>query len=599
MFKIIRELFAVLTLQQRKRFFKLQILVVLTAFAEVLGVAAIGPFMMLVVNQQSLLESQGLISQIYVLSGIKDQGLFVFYSGLIVLVVLCLGSFISILTTWKLARFSTAVGAQISSRLFSYYMHQPWLFHSSGSSSTLVNKIASDSARVTTQILMPFMQINARSVLTIFLVVMLFIHNPIVATIGLVTFSSAYLLVYKLVKPYLARSGAKITKEQAKRYKNLSEGFGGVKDLLLLGRQQAVVESYEVSSKMFARAQGNIQIFSLAPRYMIELISYGALIFLTLYLLGSGNDGVASLLSSLAVYGLAGFKLLPALQNIYSGMTNIKGAASSFENIRQDLYFGSDDNAYDIKVLASNIRLEKEIKLRSVSFCYPNKQSKALHDINLVIPANKSVAFVGSSGSGKSTLIDVILGLLEPSEGDIFVDGEKVTNVNKKAWQRNLGYVPQSIFLSEASIKENIAFGLSSEKVDDDLVLKAIKLANLEDVVSDLPDGINTHVGERGVKLSGGQRQRIGIARALYSDVSVLIFDEATSALDGVTEKMIMESIQSFAGKKTLIMIAHRLATVRNCDVIYLMDKGRIIDSGTYLELIEKNNNFKEMANLA
>jgi HlyD family secretion protein len=238
----------------------------------------------------------------------------------------------------------------------------------------------------------------------------------------------------------------------------------------------------------------------------------------------------------------------------------------------------------------------KQLILKDIRFKYPDKEVAAVNGINMTIPANSVIGLVGASGSGKSTLIDIILGLLVPQDGEIYVDNVQITSENKRSWQNKLGFVPQSIFLSEGTIAENVAFGLPAQGIDFEQVNKAIELSNLDELVRELPKGLDTKVGERGIQLSGGQRQRIGIARALYHEASVLVFDEATSALDGITEKVIMNAIHNFSGQKTIIMIAHRLKTVQKCDVIYLMKQGCIVDSGTYDELIEKNPEFKLMA---
>lgn len=243
-----------------------------------------------------------------------------------------------------------------------------------------------------------------------------------------------------------------------------------------------------------------------------------------------------------------------------------------------------------------NIAKTKNIRLNNVSFTYPNKDISALNDININIPVNTTVGFVGESGSGKSTTIDILLGLISPTIGQLMLDNVVIDDKNRQFWQKNIGFVPQSIFLSEGSIAENIAFGLRKEDIDLDKVHNAVKLAHLESLVESLSEGVNTKVGERGVQISGGQRQRIGIARALYNQADVLVFDEATSALDGITEKVIMNAINELSGQKTIVLIAHRLKTVKNCDIIYLMEQGKVVEQGTYQQLINNNSTFKEMA---
>ena len=303
--------------------------------------------------------------------------------------------------------------------------------------------------------------------------------------------------------------------------------------------------------------------------------------------------------SVLSVYALAGFKLLPAFQQAYMGVSQIRGNLAAFDAVRDDLRASSLTVAKSSVPTGQRLAPRNEIRFDDVVFSYPGKEDPALKNLNITIPANKVTGLVGASGSGKSTAIDLLLGLIEPQQGKVLVDGQPVTKDNCRQWQNSLGFVPQSIFLSDSSITENIAFGLPPENVDEDKVKRAATMAHLDELLEQLPDGLATRVGERGVQLSGGQKQRIGIARALYHDADVLVLDEATSALDGITEKLIMDAIHDFAGKKTIIMIAHRLATVRQCDSLYLLEQGRVTGHGTYDELASENTTFQRMAKLS
>ena len=298
----------------------------------------------------------------------------------------------------------------------------------------------------------------------------------------------------------------------------------------------------------------------------------------------------------LSVYALATFKLLPAFQLIYANSAVIKGNMAAFESIRQDLINSSNLKFEISQTEQSYLNLNKKIELENVTFTYPNKDKPTLKQLNMVIPVNSIIGLVGPSGSGKSTLIDIILGLIKPEQGLLKIDNKTINNNNRRSWQNTIGFVAQSIFCPEGSIAENVAFGIPQEQIDLEQVQNALKLAHLTDLIQNLEQDIHTKVGERGVQLSGGQRQRIGIARALYHKAQVLIFDEATSSLDGITEKMIMDAIHDFGGKKTIIMIAHRIKTVQKCDQIFFIDKGRVVDKGTYHELIEKNEHFKNLA---
>ena len=596
MFKMIKQLFLLLTRRQVKQFYILQLLVVLMAFAELIGIASIAPFMALV-GDMSLIEKEGLFLHVYQFSGAKSPTDFLFYTGLAVLLTLTASTIISMFTTWKLSLYSARVGTEIADRLYVYYMHQNWLFHANTSSAHLTKQISSEAMRVTDTIIQPLLQMNAKIVLSFFISFSILIYNPVIAISGLIIFAFSYIVLYKIVRKKLQTNGGNISLMLTERFRLMNEGFGGIKDVLLLNRQYDFVKRFQNTSIAFSNAYGSNGAISQVPRYIMELIAFGSMIGLVLFLIKVKEGDLGTILPVLSVYALAAFKLLPASQQIYSSIAQIKGNLAAFEAIKEDL-FESRELQGNKNTVDSNkyLLVKNEIKLNNISFSYPGKDIIAVSKLNMIIPANNVVGLVGASGSGKSTTVDLLLGLLSPQVGELCIDGVLITSSNKRAWQNTIGFVPQSIFLSEGTIAENVAFGLGRDDINLKQVIAALQLANLTELVKQLPEGVNTRVGERGIQLSGGQRQRIGIARALYNEASVLVFDEATSALDGITEKIIMESIHELSGKKTIVMIAHRLKTVQKCDIIYMMDRGSVVDKGTYKELIENNPTFKEMA---
>lgn len=596
MLSVIKELFSLLSDKQRKHFYILQFLVILMAFTELLGIASIAPFMALV-GDPSLLQQEGIYSKLYQLSGINNPVDFLFVAGCLVLLMLTISTIVSMLTTWRLAVYGASVGTELADRLYTYYMQQSWLFHASGSSAQLTKQVSTEANRISNGIIQPLMNLNAKLVLAIFISISIFIYNPIIALAGISAFVLAYMIMYKLVRKSLIFNGRRLSAVSTHRFRLMNEGFGGIKDVLLLDRKYDFIDRFTEQGGLQAHAQGTNNTISQVPRFFVELLAFGAMISLVLVLIKSYDGNLGQVLPILAIYALACFKLLPALQQIYSSITQIKGNSAAFEAVKEDLQQSEiTQNELNAKTTVPKLQLEQQIWLDDISFAYPNKEKYALHNVSISIPVNHVIGIVGSSGSGKSTLIDIILGLLPPQSGRIYIDDTLVTKDNIRGWQNNLGFVPQSIFLSEGSIAENIAFGIPANEIDYDQVMKAISLAHLTELVEELPEGINTKVGERGVQLSGGQRQRIGIARALYNEADILIFDEATSALDGITEKIIMDAIHDFTGQKTIIMIAHRLKTVQKCDTIYLMEKGQIVDQGSYQELVENNPKFREMA---
>ncbi|WP_111414181.1 ABC transporter ATP-binding protein [Billgrantia lactosivorans] len=597
MYTSLKDLYALLTREQRRRLFRLQLLVVLMAFAEVAGVVSIGPFMALV-GDLGRLESNDTLARLYLQSGFEDPADFLFWLGMFVLAALTAASGLSMYTVWRLSMYGQQIGAELSTRLYRHYMQQPWLFHANGSSAQLTNKISQECTRITDKIIAPLMKMNARVVMVLFMSVAILLVNPVVAITGVSVFFLLYLVLYRTVRRKLTANGKEITQTQRERFKLMAEGFGGIKDALLLGRQRMFNRRFEVSSIALGHARGTTKALSEVPRYAMELAAFGSVIFLVLYLLATHRGDLGSILPVLSVMALAGLKLLPAFQQIYTSVATIRANLAAFESIREDLFESrfAETKEPSPAEAAGYLEPQRTIELDGVVFRYPGKEESALNGLSLRIGANQVIGLVGASGSGKSTTIDILVGLIDPDEGDILIDGEPLRLEQKRAWQNCLGFVSQSIFLADASIRENIAFGLPMICIDDERVRRAASMARLDELLVQLPEGLETRVGERGIQLSGGQRQRIGIARALYDDAKVLIFDEATSALDGITEKLVMDAIHDFSGKKTIILIAHRLATVKKCDCIYLMENGRVIDSGRYNELVERNVIFQRMA---
>ena len=595
MFNLIRNLLSLLSPYQRKRFYVLQLLVILMTIVEILGVASIIPFMALV-GDMTQLQQDTFFAKFYQMSGINSESQFVFILGICVLIMLFISMIISVFTIWGLSMFAFRIGTEIADRLYAHYLKQDWLFHASGSSAQLTKKIATETMRVTGAILVPLMYLNSKVVLSLLMSISIFVYDPKVATIGLSIFAISYFFLFKGVRNKLNKNGIAISEVNEERFRLMNEGFGGIKDVLLMGRDNDFINRFNKTGKTLAYSQGINIALAQAPRYFVELLAFGSMILLILYLIASHNGDLGMILPIISVYAIGTIKLLPAFQQIYSSIAIIRANIAAFETIQQDLYDSSLREEISKKVEQSYLHPKKQISLEKVRFTYPNKQEPTLDGLSISIPINSVIGIVGPSGSGKSTLIDILLGLIEPDEGKLKIDNKIIDSKNCRSWQNTIGFVAQSIFLSEGSIAENIAFGIPNNEIDFKQVEYALKLAQLTELTKSLKQGIHTKVGERGIQLSGGQRQRIGIARALYHKAEVLIFDEATSSLDGITEKMIMESIHEFSRKKTIILIAHRLKTVQKCDKIFFIDNGKVADQGTYDELIDKNEKFKNMS---
>jgi ABC-type multidrug transport system fused ATPase/permease subunit len=407
----------------------------------------------------------------------------------------------------------------------------------------------------------------------------------------------SYVLIYLFVRRYLRRIGGDRARANRERYKVAQEALGGIKDLKVLGLEEGYMKTFQAPALKFARSLASNQIVAQTPQYVLQGLAFGGIVVILLVLLSAEERDINGALPILALYAFAGLRLLPALQKVYQATTKLRYSGPAVEALHADLMDtahlemtgGPDAERRPV------IHLREELKLDHITYSYPQAEMPALTDLVLAVPARTTVGLVGATGGGKTTVVDVILGLLAPQKGALLIDGVAIDGACVRAWQRNIGYVPQQIFLIDDTVAGNIAFGL--EDVDMQAVVHAARIAGLHDFVTqDLPEGYQTLVGERGIRLSGGQRQRIGIARALYRDPDVLVFDEATSALDNITEKAVMGAVHNMAHKKTIILVAHRLSTVQACDKIFLLDRGQIKASGTFNELLATSRDFREMA---
>ena len=437
---------------------------------------------------------------------------------------------------------------------------------------------------------------NAKVVLATLLSLSIFIYDPVIASIGISVFGIFYFFTFTGVRNLLNKNGEVISEVNEERFTLMNEGFGGIKDVLLLGRDYDFINRFNHTGKKLAYSQGMNSAIAASPRYFVELIAFGSMISLILYLIISNDGNLGVVLPVLSLYAVGSVKLLPAFQQIYAEIASLKSNIPAFYSIKKDLQSSFEKNTAISKLDETNLEFKRNISLENITFNYPGIDKPTLKKLNMSIPINSVIGVVGPSGAGKSTLIDILLGLIEPQKGHLKVDGNIIDDENRRSWQNSFGFVAQNIFLSEGTIAENIAFGIPRDKIDYDKVNKAVELAHLNELVKNLKEGVHTKVGERGIQISGGQRQRVGIARALYDEAKVLVLDEATSSLDGITEKMIMEAINEFSGKKTIILIAHRLKTVQKCDQIFFIDNGEVVDKGTYEELIKTNEQFKRMA---
>lgn len=596
MIKNLRKIFLLITSQERKQAYWLLLAILIMGLLETTGIASIMPFMAVLANPE-IIETNKFLYQIYTITGLTSHNQFLFFLGVGVLFVLLVSNSFSAFTTWLLLRFVYFRGHALSIRLFGKYLNAPYSFFLNQNSSELVKNIITENHRVVVGVLTPAMQIISRTVIALCIFALLIAMEPLLAIIVFMVCGGLYGTVFKLSKKKLAVRGKMSTEAQGQRFKLAGEAFGGIKELKLLGREGDYLKRYLQPSFDFAACESTSQAITILPKYALETIVFGGMLLIMLYQIAIKKD-IAQVLPMLVLYAFAGYRLMPGLNQIFQGISQMRYHSAALDIIHRHFQIGSDDqesSQMDIPIVGS-LPFNEGIELKDVIFSYPKSDSTVINNLSLFIKANTTVAFVGKTGSGKTTLIDIILGLLPIDSGEMAIDGILIESTNLGSWQKNIGYVPQQIYLADDTVARNIAFGVPDEEIDHQAVIHAAKIANIHEFVSkDLSQGYDTDLGERGVRLSGGQRQRIGIARALYHDPKVLILDEATSALDGSTENVIMDAIHKLAHKKTIILIAHRLTTVTGSDAIHVLDDGKIIASGKYQELIISCEQFCNM----
>ena len=595
--KTLKKILDLLTPAEKTRVFFLFFLILLMAILDTLGIASILPFIA-VLSNPSLIETNIILNDFFQISkvlGVKDVNNFLFLLGAISFLFLILSIIIKIITTFLQTRFCYMREYTISKRLIEGYLDQPYTWFLKKNSSELGKNILAEVNRVINYAAIPMMNFIAQSAVMLAITILLLILEPFLTLIFGSILGISFAIIYYFTKNILSRLGSENLKENTKRFIIVSEAFGAIKEIKTKGLENFFSKQFIKPAKTYATNESLVSVIGLIPRYFIEGIAFGGLIFMVLILISSGRE-FNNIIPSLSLFAIAGYRLLPSLQQIFFASSRIRFISEHLDSLCRDLkYLNTGNKSNDT---TNKILFNKVINLENIFFNYPNSKKVILKNINLSIPISKKIGIVGTTGSGKTTLVDIIIGLLEPTQGILSVDKNIINNSNKRSWQKNIGYVPQNVYLSDRSIAANIAFGINIEQINQKDVEQAAISANLHDfIIKELPEKYNTIIGERGVRLSGGQRQRIGVARALYQKPKILILDEATSALDNSTEKKIMECINNLEYSTTVIMIAHRLTTVKECDTIFLLENGEIKAKGTFEELKKTNKLFQNFSN--
>jgi len=582
--------------KEKMQFFGVMIAALVAALFQTLSVVSVLPFVNLVMDPGKLDQNKWL-KVLFTSFEFSSVYSFTVFLGFMMLGIIVVSNFVSLFATWLKTRFIWQKNHNLSVTLLRKYLSLPYVYFLDKHSADLGKNILSEIEQLTGKLFMPLLELITSGIVALIIFALLLFVNPLVASVAVILFAFSYGVIFFYLRGSLRERGKRRLKENTGRFISVGEALQGIKDIKVLGRERYFFKRFSRYSMKFSRLQIWACMVIQIPRYLMEIVAFGGVIALVLALLASGERG-GQIIPLVSFFAFAGYRLMPALQNIFHSFTSFQFNKAVLDKVYGDIHEGGIrfDEALDTE-LPEPLAFQERVSFTNVSFSYPNRKDFVLKDINFQIGKGTSIGIVGPTGGGKTTLVDLILGLLIPNKGTIEVDGVNVKEGNVRNWQRNLGYVPQQIYLSDDTIARNIAFGIADEHIDMTQVERVSRIANIHIFIeNELPFGYNTLVGERGVRLSGGQKQRVSIARALYHNPEVLVLDEATSSLDVTTEKAVLKAVKNIAKLKTLIIVAHRFKTVEHCDKLYLVDKGEIKTHGTYKDLLKDNSLFQGMA---
>ena len=578
----------------------IQFLLLISSIFEILSIFSIGPLIQILNNPDIIFDENNFISRVYNYFDFNSFESFLFFVVLIIFTILFLSTTILTYSTYQLSMTSARLGQVLRNNLFKYFISQEWLFHARSSTNDYIEKISFETGRVASSIILPALLTNAKLLTGILILISLTIYNPLASIVCFFLFGSIYIIIFKLVRSRMVNHGVLQGKKMDLMFRIMSESFIGIKEAIVYGNQKKYFDMFTKSGENFANSTGKIIFLGNAPRYILEFLAIAIIIFFILFILIIAKTDFNQTLPVLSVYIFAGYKLLPIFQQIYLGSTQIKAALPALNKIETELKNSLSINFKNEKNNSSNFEYDdlNSIVFNQVSFSYSfeNTDKKALKNISFELKKNSLNYIVGPSGSGKSTLLDLILGLIIPENGEILIGDTRLNKENSKNWHKNIGYVGQNIFLIDDTIKNNICFNNQSEKINDEKLNYAIKYSCVEKFLSNLPKGINTIVGDRGIKLSGGQRQRVALARAFYQNKKILVLDEATASLDGIVEKLVIEQLKVFSQNKIVIMVTHNVKLCNEGDKIFLLEEGKIKEQGNF-DKLKNDNLFKKLLN--
>lgn len=569
------KIWRIFTASERRGAIRLFVLMIIGMGFEMLGVGLIIPVMSLLSNPNAFINTPVVKEFAPVLGGSTTTDLIIWAMAALILAYALKTLFLAYLG-WRHARFSYGILAQVSQRLFAAYLRQPYTFHLQRNSAQLIRNAVTETQVFALNVISPGISLLAEALVFIGLCALMIYFEPVGAMIVIGVLGAAGGGFYWMVRKPVARWGSARQHHEGLRIQQLQQGLGAAKDVILLGRTGDFLEQYRTHSTTSARVAGLQSVVLQLPRLWLEFLAVLGMALLVLIMMAQGKD-LSAILPVLGLFAAAALRLIPSVNRFLMALNSLRYGYPVVEALSAELQLSPPAPA---AARCNSAPFQHELRLEHITYRYSGAAEPALSDLSLQVRCGETVGFIGASGAGKSTLVDLILGLLEPTQGTVLVDGTDI-RAGLRNWQDQIGYVPQDIFLTDDTLRRNIAFGLPDDQIDTAAVLRAVRAAQLEDFVARLPEGLETVIGERGVRLSGGQRQRIGIARALYHDPPVLVLDEATSALDTQTEAGVMDAIRALHGAKTILIVAHRLSTVAHCDRIYRLWQGCIQDEGT------------------
>lgn len=580
-----KKLFLLMERRRRYQFLILLALMILTSVFEVVSIGAVIPFLGVLIEPSNIFElpvAQPLIQFL----GVDQPTQIIFPISALFAIAVVMSGAMRVLLLWASVKFSFILGVDLSVGIFTQVINQPYIAHTKQNSSDIISAISIKIAQVINGVVLSVLNMISSFIIVTAIITILIIINPGASLIAILFFSALYLFFYLYVKQKLKLNSSNITRASTSLMKILQEGLGGIRDIIINGNQQFYRSIFWRADLVFRKSLGNTLFITNSPRYFMETFGVLLIVLLAYMLSTQGEKSFADGIPVLGALALGAQRLLPVMQVLYNSWGNIKGTHFVLEEV---LGFLNLNDTKTMNVINDDCTFEKNIRLKDVSFGYDENSLPAINNINIDIKKGDCIGIIGKTGSGKSTLIDIMMGLLDPTHGTLEVDGNVITSSNRRAWQSRIAHVPQNIYLSDSTIEENIAFGIPVEEIDSSLVRLAAISANIDSVVNEWPLKYKTILGERGIRLSGGQRQRIGIARALYKQADVLFLDEATSSVDTATESSIMKAIEELGNDVTLIIIAHRITTLKNCSRILELTKEGKINEKAYSEIAESS----------